>query len=174
MSANARTRFWEAALEIIEECPPDFAALDALLAQFNQGWDLIHAAAPPGVLAGVTHPVGGPPLEHGPGPRCFLIEWVPCPPTQIHAHPPLMYMAVISGSLRVTHFEGPAPLRAEEPRALCAGQSDHGWADNDRWDNFPHTIAADEPAWSLHLYGDDSGKGMRFDNDGNPVTSKPQ
>ncbi len=168
MRANARTRFWEAALKIIAQRPPDFAAMDALVAQFDHGWGLIHAPNPDGVLAGVTHPVGGPLLEQSPGPRCFLIEWMPCPPTQIHAHPPLMYMAVISGSLEITQFDGPVPLQPRATQTLEAGCSDHGWADNDRWDNFPHTIAAHEPAWSLHLYGDDSGRGVRYDPDGRP------
>ena len=169
MSDTTRQQFWNAALKLLSQRPPDFSAVDELLSQFDDGWDLIRAAKPPGVLAGLTHPVGGPALEHGPGPRGFLIQWVPGPPTDIHAHPSLLYMFVISGRLSVTHYRGPVPLSPEEPVVLMAGQSDHAWADNDRWDNFPHTIACEQPAWSLHIYGEDSGQGVRFDADGCPL-----
>ena len=174
MPDTSRQRFWSAVLPLIGQRPPDLSAIDVLLADFDNGWDLIRAPNPPGVLTGVTHPVGGPLLEESPGPRGFLIVWEAGPPTDIHAHPPLMYMFVISGQLTVTHYQGPVPLCADRPMILAAGQSDHAWADNDRWDNFPHTIAADEPAWSLHIYGDDSGKGVRFDADGRPIQPGPQ
>lgn len=169
MVTNARQRFWDTALPLISQRPPDLSALDGLLSDFDNGWDLIRAPNPPGVLAGMTHPVGGPALEHGPGPRGFLIEWVPGPATQIHGHPPLMFMYVISGCLRLTLFQGPPPLRAGESLTLQAGQCLHAWADNDRWDNSPHTIACEQPAWSLHIYGEDSGRGVRYDADGCPL-----
>jgi hypothetical protein len=169
-----RSQFWTAALAHMQQKPPAFAAVDQLLRTLRGGRDLIEAPSPAGVLQGMDHPVGGPPGEHDRGPRCFLIEWEPGSITDIHGHPPLMYMAVISGALSIDEFERPqtdGKAALDRTSIIETGGAVHRVATNDRWDNFIHRIHTTAPTWSLHIYGDDSGLGVRFDDQGNPVQS---
>jgi len=120
----------------------------------------------------MDHPVGGPPGEFDRGPRSFLIEWAPGSTTEIHGHPPLMYMGVITGALTIDEFERPesdGPAVLDCTRVIASGQAVHRVATNERWDNFIHRIRATEPTWSLHVYGDDPGMGVRFDERGRPT-----
>jgi hypothetical protein len=168
---NPRTDFWNRAVVLLHQRPPDFAALDALVAMTDSGRDLIEAANPSDVLAGVEHPLGGPETEQDPGPRGFLVQWSPGAVTGVHGHPPLMYMAALSGCLSIEHYKrSSATGRAmvADTTELQAGQAIHAVADNARYDNFIHRIRAHTPTWSLHIYGEDSGLGQRFDTDGAP------
>lgn len=169
---NARTEFWEQALARLQQTPPDFAAVDALLREHDGGWSLITSDRPPGVLHGVEHPIGGPPAEADAGARGFLISWETSDWTGIHGHPPLMYMAVIAGALEIDTFTRPdpeGPAVHHKTQTILAGQAVHATADNDRCDNFIHRIRSRENTWSLHIYGDDPGLGTRFDEAGHPT-----
>jgi len=167
----SQTNFWKKAVALLHQTPPAFSALDALVATTDNGRTLITAANPPGVLTGVEHPIGGPLNEQDPGPRGFLVHWSPGAVTGVHGHPPLMYMAVLSGSLSIERFTRPgATGRAlyDDTTELRSGQAVHAVADNECYDNFIHRLRTHESTWSLHIYGEDSGLGQRFDGDGAP------
>ena len=166
---NTRTQFWEQALTLLQQEPPSFDAIDVLLQAHDGGQSLIAAPSPSGVLDGVEHPVGGPPDEHDRGARGFLIPWQSEVWTEVHGHPPLMYMAVISGALLIDTFSRPDPEGPpvhRETITVRAGQAFHAAASNDRFDNFIHRLRCLEPTWSLHIYGDDPSLGLRFDSHG--------
>ncbi len=170
--ANTRTVFWEEAQALLQQTPPDFAAVDALVQNNDGGWALITAPNPAGVLRGVQHPIGGPRQDCDRGAQGFLLSWEPNSSTGIHGHPPLMYLAVIAGTLEVDTYDRTdptGPVTHLRTQMVSAGQAIHAVAQNDRFDNFIHSIRSTHTTWSLHIYGDDPGLGARFDETGQPT-----
>ena len=162
-----RSAFWCAAQPLISPSAQDwesrFAALADLVAAYG-GSALI--AAPPPRDAGEDHQngLGGPRGAEVSGPRGFLKRWSRGEVTGIHGHPSVLYVHVLSGCLEVEEYErvGATGVRRTRAYRLALGQTCTGAVDNDRADNFVHRIRCIDDGWSLHLYSDAPGRGMRF------------
>ena len=173
MSDGVRAYFWSEARAILDAAgswSDRVARLESLVGAHDGGWDLVRASA----LAGCAAPNAiCPPLaESVVGYRAFLIDWAAGAETLTHGHPSVMFVMPISARLEVVEYamvDGrPAPQRT---RTHGPGQSMTGWADNNRHDNFMHRLRCVAPGWSLHIYSDWGGRGVRFDAAGDPVAN---
>jgi hypothetical protein len=173
-SPGIRERFWSEALALLEgpgSWPERFEALEALVARFGNGRDLIHASPLPGSpsLDAVCMPLP----DEVVGYRSFLIEWQAGASTLTHGHPGVMFVYPISTHLEAIEYDmidgRPQPQRTT---VYGPGETMQGAVDNDRHDNFMHSLRCRRPGWSLHIYSDWGGRGPRFDEAGERLPPK--
>jgi hypothetical protein len=168
MSQGLRERFWEEAKGILEEhwaWSERFEALEALVAKHRGGLDLVDS--PP--LAGSESPdaLCAPLPPHIVGYRAFLKEWTSGEQTLIHGHPSTMFVYPVSTRLECIDYSMVEGRPVVEGRRIYGPtETMVGAADNDRHDNFVHSLRCVEAGWSLHIYSDSGARGPRFDLDG--------
>ena len=179
MPQGLRARFWDEARGLLEGSlawPERFAQLETLIGGYGAGWDLVHAP-PRRDSSSDPHAICRPLPDAVVGYRAFLIPWELGVETLIHGHPSVMFVFPISARLDAVDYtmvDG-RPERSGS-RSYGPGEPMVGWADNDRHDNFMHRLMCTHAGWSLHIYSDWGGRGVRFDAQGNPVTptSRPE
>jgi len=168
VSDGIRDRFWDRALELLERDAPGserFKSLQELVAEYAHGHDLLTSEPLEGIDSPNAICVPLPLAEKGY--RAFLKVWTQGERTLIHGHPSTMFVYPITAHLENTEYglvDGrpePVSVRIHGP-----GQTMVGAADNERHDNFIHSLRCVQPGWSLHIYSDSGARGPRFDYSG--------
>lgn len=146
-----------------------FEALEVLVATHRGGLDLVDS--PPLVDSDSPDALCPPLPLHIVGYRAFLKEWTSGEQTPVHGHPSTMFVYPVSARLECIEYsmvDGRPVL--EGSRVYGPAETMVGAADNDRHDNFVHSLRCVEPGWSLHIYSDSGARGPRFDLDGTMLT----
>ena len=157
-----REEFWAQALDALavdSSWAERFSGLDACLARFDGGSELL-----PIDLSCSDEAVGGPGPETPLGYRAFLLRWKAGVCSDLHGHPNVAYLSVISGRFRITHY---AQSDDGEPQqvgaiALAPGDSDGRGCSEPGWSHHLHRVECQESGWCFHLYSGDPRLGSRF------------
>lgn len=102
--------------------------------------------------------------EHRDSFELWLMRWDKQAKTPIHGHPAFSFYHVISGAFEMEIFTrvGGDRLQLKETRFFRPSETTWFLGPVGRYDNFIHRVICLEPGHTLHVYSEDSHKGISF------------